>query len=199
MHPESPAEKIPCVGILREAVLWNFLQTADINVSTQQNSWEHAFTWTANNWLIPQKRYFLGAEKTISWSRNFSPSIESKGSLANFILDCRKDIWDCVYKYQSNGKGEVPPVPKHIMKMYWRSGSKTPQTPDLGIRQIWVTFMIQLLTNGKSHSTHWIGEWIVPRASFDMVQERRNVTLSGIKLQCPVLNQSLYRLSYPCS
>jgi hypothetical protein len=38
MHPESPAEKIPCVGILREAVLWNFLQTADINVSTQQNS-----------------------------------------------------------------------------------------------------------------------------------------------------------------
>jgi hypothetical protein len=36
---------------------------------------------------------------------------------------------------------------------------------------------------GRAPCTHWIGRWMIPRAGLDDVEERKFLTLSGLKLQ----------------
>jgi hypothetical protein len=46
--------------------------------------------------------------------------------------------------------------------------------------------------------THWIGDWVDPRAGLDELEKRKFFTLPGPELRpvcCPARSQSLYRLS----
>jgi hypothetical protein len=48
--------------------------------------------------------------------------------------------------------------------------------------------------------THWIGDWVDPRADLDDVERRTFLTLLGLELRPlrrPARSQSLYRLRYP--
>jgi hypothetical protein len=48
--------------------------------------------------------------------------------------------------------------------------------------------------------THWIGDWVGPRAGLDDVEKRKFLSFPGLELRPlgrPARSQSLYRLSYP--
>jgi hypothetical protein len=50
--------------------------------------------------------------------------------------------------------------------------------------------------------THWIGDWVDPRADLDDMEKRKFLTLPGLQLRPvgrPTRSQSLFRLSYPGS
>jgi hypothetical protein len=54
----------------------------------------------------------------------------------------------------------------------------------------------------RAPGTHWIGGWVDPRVSLDDMEERKSLTLPGLKFRPvdrPAHSQSLYRLRYPCS
>jgi hypothetical protein len=54
----------------------------------------------------------------------------------------------------------------------------------------------------RSPGTHWIGDWVDPRAGLDDMEKRKLLTSPGLKhrlLGRPARSQSLYRLSYPGS
>jgi hypothetical protein len=51
----------------------------------------------------------------------------------------------------------------------------------------------------RAPGTHWIRDWVDPRASLDNVEKRNFLTLPGLELQLvgrPARSQSLYRLRY---
>jgi hypothetical protein len=51
-------------------------------------------------------------------------------------------------------------------------------------------------------STHWIGDWVDPRAGVDDVEKRKFMTLPRLELRSlgrPASSQSLYQLRYPGS
>jgi hypothetical protein len=51
----------------------------------------------------------------------------------------------------------------------------------------------------RGPGTHWIADWVDPRAFLDDVEERQFLNLPGLELRlrgCPARSQSLYRLSY---
>jgi hypothetical protein len=58
-------------------------------------------------------------------------------------------------------------------------------------------------TPGKRASgTHWLGDWVGPRAGIDDVEKRKCLTLPGLELRPlgrPARSQSLYRVRYPDS
>jgi hypothetical protein len=50
--------------------------------------------------------------------------------------------------------------------------------------------------------THWVGDWVDPRAGLDDVEMRKFLTLPGLELlplARPASSQSQYRLSHPSS
>jgi hypothetical protein len=54
----------------------------------------------------------------------------------------------------------------------------------------------------RAPGTHWIGDWVGPRASLDDVKRRKFLALPGRELRPlgrPARSQSLYRLCYPGS
>jgi hypothetical protein len=70
-------------------------------------------------------------------------------------------------------------------------------------------FLISALTGGewsascsgrftpgeRAPGTHWIGGWVVPRASLDDVEKRKFMILPGLELRpltCPACSQLLY-------
>jgi hypothetical protein len=66
-----------------------------------------------------------------------------------------------------------------------------------------VSFTPRLFTPGeRAPGTHWIGDWVDPRAGLDDVEKRKFLILPGLELRPlgrPVRSQSLYRLRYPGS
>jgi hypothetical protein len=57
-----------------------------------------------------------------------------------------------------------------------------------------------LYPQGKNPRTHWIGDWVYPRASLDDAVKTKFLTLPGLELRPlgrPARCQSLYRLRYP--
>jgi hypothetical protein len=54
----------------------------------------------------------------------------------------------------------------------------------------------------RAPGTHWIGDWVCPRAGLDGVEKRKCLTLPGLELRPlgrPARSQSLCRLRYPGS
>jgi hypothetical protein len=48
--------------------------------------------------------------------------------------------------------------------------------------------------------THWVGDWVGPRASLDMVLKRKTPSPhQDSNPNCPARGQLLYQLSYPSS
>jgi hypothetical protein len=89
------------------------------------------------------------------------------------------------------------------MKAYGGSGCIDPHFLDLGTSWRWVVSFTPrpLYPRGKSHSTHWIGGWVGPRAGLDDVEKRKFLTLSGRQLRSvggSACSQSLSRLLGPC-
>jgi hypothetical protein len=58
-----------------------------------------------------------------------------------------------------------------------------------------------LFTPGeRAPGTHWIRDWVDPRAGLDDLEKRKFLTIPGLELwplSRPARSQSLYRLSYP--
>jgi hypothetical protein len=55
---------------------------------------------------------------------------------------------------------------------------------------------------GRTSDTHWIGDWVDPRAGLEYMEKRKFLTQPGLELRPlgrPARNQSLYRLCYPGS
>jgi hypothetical protein len=77
------------------------------------------------------------------------------------------------------------------------SGCIDPRFLDLGTSWRWV---VSFTPRGKippPSSTHWIGDWLGPRAGLDDVEKRKFLTLPGLELRplCrPARSQSLSRL-----
>jgi hypothetical protein len=54
----------------------------------------------------------------------------------------------------------------------------------------------------KSHPTHWIGSWVVPRGALDVMEKKNLLSPPEIKsrfLNHPARNSPQYRLSCPCT
>jgi hypothetical protein len=62
----------------------------------------------------------------------------------------------------------------HSMKAYWGSGGIAPCILDLGTRWRWVISFTfgPLYPRERYPCTHWIGDWVGPRAGLDEVMKR---------------------------
>jgi hypothetical protein len=59
-----------------------------------------------------------------------------------------------------------------------------------------------LLLGKEPPCTHWIRDWVDPRAGLNDVEKRKFITLPGLELRIlgrPARSQSLYQLCYPGS
>jgi hypothetical protein len=61
---------------------------------------------------------------------------------------------------------------------------------------------IFLTPGGRAPGTHWVRDWVGPRACLDDVEKRKFLNSPGLELRPlghPARSQSLYRLRYPGS
>jgi hypothetical protein len=98
------------------------------------------------------------------------------------------------------GKSEVAPVLNYLSLAVRHTGEWRYSSTIFDLRNRWELSASRpgRFTPGEiAPGTHLTGGWVVPRASLEIVEKRKNLLLPGIESQ--PASPSIYRLSYPGS
>jgi hypothetical protein len=93
-------------------------------------------------------------------------------------FDNRYVFWTTQYichKIQQGKKFSVCLIKHHVIKTYWRSGGIAPSIlwPRLWMEVSGQLHAPALYPQGRVPGTHWIGDWVGPRAVLDTVSKRK--------------------------